>query len=389
MYIKKWVLVVCAVVLIIATAMVSVGVINPFGFGAWEELVHFSDISKTIREEYYKDVTPEIYEKTALKGVAAATKDPYTMYYWGEEADAYMENIEGNYQGVGLYVENNTKDDTITVVSAIAGTPAEKAGLVTGDIITAVNGESYRGSQLDEAVEKMRGEEGSEVTLSILKKDTGKTEDVKLLRQKIVLQSVEGKMLTDQVAMARITQFTEDTAESFANCCNELSQKGMKKLIIDLRNNPGGIMEQAVAIADMFLPAGKVIVYTMDKHGEREDYISEGEGIKMPIVILTNGGSASASEILTGALKDHELAYQIGEKTYGKGIVQGVFNLSESEILSITIAQYYTPNGSCIHKKGIEPDEEIKLDEEAYQNLSEKPDSEDPQLQAAIRYLSK
>lgn len=387
MYIKKWVLVVCAIVLILASAFLAVGCINPFGFGAWEELVHFSDVSQTIRDSYYKDVSAEKYEKTALKGIAAATKDPYTMYFYGEEADAYRENIEGNYHGVGLHVENHQEDDTITIVSAIDGTPAQKAGLTTGDIILAIDGENYKGSQLDNAVKKMRGEEGSEVTLSVLKKSTGKVEEVKLKRKMIKVQSVKGKMVTDQAALIQITQFTNDTKDEFMKCYNSLTKKGMKQIIIDVRNNPGGIMEQAVAIADMFIPAGKIIVYTEDKYGQREEYKSDEKAIQMPIVILTNEGSASASEILTGALKDYGLAYQIGEKTFGKGIVQSVYTLSEKEILSVTIAQYFTPNGNCIHEKGISPDEEIVLDAEEYLHLSEKPDSEDPQLQAAIRHL--
>ena len=389
MYIKKSVLVIGAILLILVTAFLTIGAINPFGFAAFGDLLRFTYVSRLIEHNYYQDVDSETYSNTALQGVAAATGDPYTGYLWGDEADAYMENLEGNYQGVGLYIENNTEDNSVTVVSAIAGTPAEAAGITTGDKILKIDGETYTGQQLNEAANRMRGIEGSEVTLTVMRAAAQKTEELTLTRREIEIQNVSGSMVTDSIGRIMITQFTDGTSEKFAKSYQELQNQGMKKLVIDLRNNPGGLVDEAAKVANMFVEDGKVIVYTMDKAGDRVDYPATGDAARIPIVILTNGGSASASEILTGALKDYQIGYQIGEKTYGKGIVQGVYNLGKDSILSVTVARYYTPNGVCIHGEGITPDEVVAMDSQKYSRLTSLAPEEDDQLQAAVAYLSR
>lgn len=389
MYIKKPVLVCCAIILIIATAVLTVGVVNPFGFTAWGEFLQFSLVSRLIQNEYYEDVTPDKIANTALEGVAIATEDPYTRYLWGDSAAEYMEDIEGNYQGIGLYIENNTEDDIITVVSPIAGTPAEEAGVVTGDKILAVNGTAFTGQQINDAVSAMRGEAGTTVKVTVFRAATGVTEELELMRQEIVVPSVESKMLTDNIACIRITQFTDGTGALFANVYKERLQEGMEKLVIDLRNNPGGLMNEAASIANMFIEDGNVIVYTMDKDGKRVDYPATGTAAEIPMVVLTNEGSASASEILTGALKDYGLAYHLGEKTYGKGVVQGVYEVGDDAVLSVTVARYYTPNGVCIHGEGISPDETVPMGLEQYARLSNLTMEEDVQMQKAIEYLSR
>ncbi len=387
MYIKKPVLILSTIVLIIATAILTIGVVNPFGFTAWGEFFQFSVISKLIQENYYKDVDINTVANTAIEGVAFATGDPYTRYLWGESATEYMEGIEGNYCGIGIYIENDTDDNVIAIVSPIAGSPAEEAGLMTGDKILAVNGTSFTGQEMNDAVSMMRGEAGTSVTVTVLRKATGETEDFELVRQEIEIPSVESQMLGDGVVCIRITQFTTNTADLFADAYAKHKADGMKKLVLDLRNNPGGLMMEAAEIANMFIEDEKIIVYTMDKDGNRVNYPATGPAERIPMVVLTNQGSASASEILTGALKDYGVAYHMGEKTYGKGVVQSVIEAGKEAVLSVTVAQYYTPNGVCIHGDGIEPDEVIPMDIEKYAQLSELTLQEDVQMQRAIEYL--
>ncbi len=389
MYIKKSVLVLIAVLLIITTSVLVLGAINPFGFDRVSDFIRFTRVMKLVDSNFYKEVDRTQLFNGAVAGMTAELEDPYSGFLWGDDAKKYMEEVSGTYCGVGLYIENNVEDDTIQVVSAIAGGPAEEAGLTTGDKILKVNGTSYSGQEINEATAVMRGEEGKEVTLTVLKKKDESVQDITLTRREIEIQSVTGEMATETVGRINVTQFTDGCGEKFREVYEQLQKEGMESLILDLRNNPGGLLDEAVSIAELFVEKGELIVYTEDRYGYREEYRSNKDGKKFPLVILTNQGSASASEILTGALKDHGVGYQIGEKTYGKGVVQSVYNIGELEILSLTIARYFTPNGECIHEKGIKPDQEIVMDVEKYQNLSELDPEEDEQLQAALQYLQK
>ncbi len=388
MYIKKSVLVLIAVLLIITTSVLVLGAINPFGFDRVTEFIRFTRVMKLVDSNFYKEVDRTQLFNGAVAGMTAELEDPYSGFLWGEDARKYMEEINGSYCGVGIYIENNIEEDTIQVVSAIAGSPAEEAGLTTGDKILKVDGTDYSGQEINEATAVMRGEEGKEVTLTILKKD-GSVQDITLKRREIEIPSVAGEMLTDTVGRINLSQFTEGCGEKFREMYEKFQKEGMEALILDLRNNPGGLVDEAVSIAGLFVEKGELIVYTEDRYGYREEYRSNKDGKEFPLVILTNQGSASASEILTGALKDHGVGYQIGEKTYGKGVVQSVYNIGELEILSLTIARYFTPDGECIHEKGIEPDQEIVMDVEKYQTLSNLDPEEDQQLQAALQYLQK
>lgn len=244
MYVKKSVLAIGALLLILATVVLTVGAINPFGFTAWEELIRFSLVTRLVSENYYKELEPEIYVNTALQGVAAATGDPYTAYLWGEEAEEYMSTVTGNYQGVGIYIENCTEDNTIRVVSAIAGSPAEEAGIAAGDRILKINGEVYTGEQLHEASTVMRGMEGTEVTLILKRQSTGREEEITLERRGITLPSVESRMQTEEIGVIAVHQFVEGTSEEFSKAYRELQQAGMKQLVLDLRNNPGGYLNE-------------------------------------------------------------------------------------------------------------------------------------------------
>lgn len=388
MYIKKSVLVICSVILIIVTAVVAIGAVNPFGFTNYADFMRFSVISKTIKSMYYKEVPASDYANSAIQGFAQGTGDVYTNYIYGDDAEEYMEDVSGSFEGIGVYIENNTEDNTITVVSAISGTPAEEAGLVSGDKILKVAGESYTGEQMNEAVNKMKGESGTTVDIQVLKAENGEYVDLTIERRQIDVKTVESRIIDGtRVGYVSISQFTETTAGDFEAALDTLTKDGANSLVIDLRNNPGGYMESTVEIASNFVKSGDTVVYTMDKDGNREDYKSKGKQRYISVAVLINQGSASASEILTGALKDYGLAYVIGEKSYGKGIVQTVFEMDGS-VVSVTTASYYTPSGVCIHGVGIEPDMNVPMELSKYAELDKLALSEDEQLKAAVEYLN-
>lgn len=387
MYIKKSVLVVCAIILVIATALVAIGIVNPFGFANYGDFFRFSVISNTIKNMYYKDVNPSDYADSAIEGFAQGTGDPYTNYIYGDESQEYMEDVSGSFEGIGVYIENNADDNTITVVSAIAGTPAEEAGLVCGDKILKVSGVPYSGEQINEAVKNMKGQRGTTVDIQVLKADTGETVDLTIERRQIDVKTVNGKILDGtNIGYISISQFTETTGTDFDSELKSLTDSGANSLILDLRNNPGGYLDAAVHVASNFVKTGDTVVYTLDRKEKREDYFSEGKQLYIPVVVLINQGSASASEIVTGALKDYGLAYVIGEKSYGKGIVQTVFETGDN-IVSVTTASYYTPNGTCIHEIGIEPDLTVSMELSKYAELDRLAPADDEQLSAAIEYL--
>ncbi|MBQ3573706.1 MAG: S41 family peptidase [Clostridia bacterium] len=392
MYIKKsrLVLGICAIVII--TAIITVGSLNPFGIANLGNFLKLSYASKLLNILYYEDVDLENASQMAIAGVAASTGDPYTGYIWGDDAIEYLEDVEGNYCGVGLYIEWDIEENLISVVSAIAGGPAEVAGIGTGDKILKLDGTPYSGEEMSEAATYMRGEEGTEVVLTIRSAIDGKERDVTLVRSAIEIESVSGKMLGDSIGYISMTQFTENASAKLAAECARLKESGMNALILDLRNNPGGLLDEAVAAASLFVPEGDVITYTLDKFETREEYLSEGvpedAKVNIPIAVLINQGSASASEVLTGALRDYELATVIGQKSYGKGVVQSVLGVGDG-LMTITVARYYSPNGICIHGEGIEPDILVEMDPEKSARLTSLEPTEDEQLLAAVEYLNK
>ncbi len=387
MYIKKSVLAAFSIVLIIVTAVLTIGAVNPFGFMNYSDFFKFSMVSNTIKNMYYKEVPMSEYANSAIEGFAQGTGDPYTNYIYGSDAKEYMEDISGSFEGIGVYIENNTDDNTITVVSAISGSPAEEAGLVSGDKILVVSGTPYTGEQINEAVSNMKGQSGTTVDIQVLKADSGQVVDMTVERRQVDVKTVESKVIDNtRAGYISISQFTETTAADFESGLDELIQKGINSLVIDLRNNPGGYMDAAIDIASNFVKSGETVVYTLDRSGKREDYNSSGKQRYMPVAVLINQGSASASEILTGALKDHGLAHIVGEKSYGKGIVQTVFGIGEN-IVSVTTASYYTPSGVCIHEVGIEPDEVVPMELMKYTRLDSLTIEEDEQLSAALAYL--
>jgi len=324
----------------------------------------------------------------ALEGTLKALGDPYTQYYTKAKFDALMQDTQGSYKGIGVYI-TASDDNKILVISPIEDTPAEKAGLRTGDKILRVNGKEYTAEQMDEAVSIMKTGPGTSVMLTIQreKEDGSKNiSDVTVNREEIKIKTIKSSMLQDNIGYIKITSFDMQTADDFKVAYNELKNQGINGLVIDLRYNPGGIIDATVAISDIFMGEG-VITYTKTKAGKVEYFKSDANAENIPMALLINEGSASASEIMAGAMKDTARATLIGTKTFGKGIVQSVQRFgSDGEGIKMTVSEYFTPNGINIHGIGIEPDIEIVLPEDSpgygyeYYNT-------DNQLQKAVEVI--
>jgi carboxyl-terminal processing protease len=387
MYIKKSVLVICAVILIIATALGTVMTINPFGAFNFKDFFKFRIALDILDKFYYENIDTQKLVDGALLGASLSLEDPYTVYMSEDEAESFVENVESDdYTGVGLYITEEGNGNGVTIVSPLKDSPAEKAGIVSGDKILSVNGQSVAGVNIDTVAADMKGPEGTDVTLSVLKKSTGETVDITLTRAKIRRETVISQMLDDEVAYIQISQFGVNTFSEFAQQFNGLVGQGMKRLVLDLRNNPGGLMETAVNIADSFISDGE-IVYTLDKNDRRRDYMATPDKTTLPMVVLTNGGSASASEVLVGALHAHGLVTIIGEKTFGKGVTQIPYKFRDGSIMKITDSRYYTPNDVCIDHQGIMPDIEVTMTDEEYAAISGVDVQHDLQLQKAIEVV--
>ncbi len=340
-------------------------------------------LQETVNQQFYKD-TKDVDFKAGLKrSLFQSLDDPYSVYFDAKEFKSFNEMNEGSYGGIGVIVSPGD-DGLITVVSPIEDTPGERAGLITGDKILKVDGKDVFGDKIDEAVSKMKGQPGSDVVLTLLKKDK-KQADVKITREKIILKSAKSEMLADGVGYLKLNVFDEKSASEFETQLDKLTSQNAKGLIIDLRNNPGGSLDQCVKISDMLL-GEQTIVSTRDRAGNEDIEKSDARKVAIPYVLLVNEGSASASEILTGAVKDTKSGMVIGTKTFGKGLVQAVNNLPDGDGYKITVAQYFTPNGSYIHGKGIVPDIVVELPDP----LKDKQDmtrEEDPQFQKALEII--
>ena len=387
MYIKKSVLILISISLVVATAVGTVMLVNPFGALNFLNFVKFGAGVKALKSYYYEELESEKLVDGALLGVTYSTEDPYTLYMNKEEAESFLENIEsGDYAGVGLYIASDAETGNITVISPLSGSPAEEAGIVSGDQILEVDGETIEGRSIDQVAADMKGEEGTKVKLKILKAVSGETVEVIITRAIIQRETVVSKMADDKTGYMQITQFGINTYSEFCEQFNSLVEQKMQQLVIDLRNNPGGYMEIAVEIADVFVDKGE-IVYTLNKDGNKRDYMATEGKTKVDMVVLTNGGTASASEVLVGALRDYKLATIVGEKTFGKGVTQIPYEFWDGSIMKITDSRYYTPSGICIDKEGIEPDIEVKMSADKAARISELSLEEDEQLKKAIEVL--
>ena len=341
---------------------------------------------KRIIDKYYLgEVNEEELKEGAIKGYIEGLGDPYTEYIPKDDMKDYLEDTMGNFVGIGIYMVNNTELNKIQVLSPIKGSPAEKAGILPGDYIISVDGVQYSGSEMSIVSTKIKGEEGTTVKIEILRDTETKTFEIK--RENIIVNPVEGKILNNNIGYIVFSSFDENTAEDFKSKYEELKKQGIKSLIIDLRNNGGGIVSESLEIADYIVEKGQVLLYEVDKNNNETVKKSENEPIiNLPIVILTNENTASSSEILAGCLKDLGKAKIVGTKTYGKGIIQQVLTLPDGSGLKITSEKYLTPNKTEIHEIGIEPDEKVELPD-TVKNVLLVEEKDDTQLQKAIELL--
>lgn len=321
-----------------------------------DDLSKIETTLELIEANYYQDIDRTTLIDGAINGMMESLGDPYSSYMGQETAAQFEESIEGSFTGIGAEV--SSQDGNVVVVSPIKGSPAEKAGIQAKDVILSVNGESLQGLDLNEAVSKIRGPKGSEAKIAVQRSGSSDPLEFTIVRDDIDLETVYSEMKDDGVGIITITQFSQNTAERFKEELANLESQDMKGLVIDVRNNPGGVLSVVIDIAEQFVPSGKVIVQVEDKDGNREENESKGSLKPYPVSVLMNKGSASASEILAGALQQSAGATLIGENSYGKGTVQTSFDrqLGDGSLVKITIAKWLTPNGDWIHEKGIEPD---------------------------------
>ena len=336
-----------------------------------------------IRGYYLEEIDDEQMEDYLYYGLVAGLGDPYAAYYNEEETQSMLDSSSGNYCGIGAVFSQNLITGVITVTKVYEGCPSYEAGLLPEDILYMVEGEEVTGEDLTNVVTKIKGEEGTEVTITMIRGE--ETIDFTMKRQMIEVPTIEYEMLAGQVGYIMISEFDGVTDEQFSAALTDLKNQGMESLVIDLRNNGGGSVEAVCNIANELLPEGP-IVYTEYKGEEREARNSDAECIDIPMAVLINGASASASEILSGALQDYGVATIVGTQSYGKGIVQSVLDLQDGTALKLTTAKYYTPNGNDIHGVGITPDVEIDLPEELKTEVTLSIE-EDVQLQKAIEVL--
>lgn len=319
---------------------------------------------------YYEDIDEEAMPEVFYGALLDSLKDPYSLYYNAEEYQKLMESTSGTYCGIGAGVTQNLETMEVTITKIYKGTPSEEAGLLEGDVILYVDDLEAVTVSADELVQHIRGEEGTAVHMTVYRPSTEETLEIDVIRRMVELTSVEGEMLEDGIAYIQIVEFQSKTDEQFEAMVEEFKKQGMKGLIVDVRSNPGGLLSSVVNMLDYLLPEG-MLVYIEDKYGNREEYTSDTACLDVPMVVLTNQNSASASEIFAGALKDYEYATLVGTTTYGKGIVQNVIPLEDGDAIKLTIAKYFTPKGNYIHEVGIEPDVEAEYEytgnpEEAY-----------------------
>lgn len=343
-------------------------------------------VVNNIKKNYYKDIDNETLNTGLIKGVVNSLDDPYSEFMTKEELKKFMESTNGKYVGVGLVVSPGN-DGYITIVSPIKGSPAYKAGIKSGDRIIKVDEVEFSAETMQDAVNKMRGEEGKTVSITVLREEQKqkKVHEFKIKRETIKLQTVDGRVLEKNIGYIAISEFDKPTYDDFMKELEVLKKKGAQKLVLDLRGNPGGLLDVCTKIADVFLDKG-TIVYTKYKDGKKDYYYSDEKKEDMPLVVLVNGGSASASEIVSGALKDRKRAKLVGTQTFGKGIVQRLFNLPYETAVKLTISEYFTPNGNNIHKVGITPDVVVELPDKI-KGIGPDHLNEDTQLKKALEIL--
>lgn len=335
---------------------------------------------------YNKEIKEENLETGILKGLVAGLEDPYSQYLTKDEMKKLQEQTIGKFQGIGVII-SPAEDGTVTVISPIKGSPADGAGLESGDKILKINGKDFNAEKIEEASKEMRGEAGSTVDLLVLKKKSLKTEEVSIKRDEIKIDSVIKNKIGD-IGYIGITMFDEDTGKDFVKVLDELTKENVKGIILDMRGNPGGVVDSAVEIGDAILPKGTFVTLKNNKNEIIDEYKLDENYNNIKMVVLVNEGSASASEILAGAISDLHRAKIVGKTTYGKGVVQNVIGLPDGDGLKLTISEYFTPSGKSINKKGVKPDVEVELPEDI-KGIGVDYKDTDTQLKKAIEMIEK
>lgn len=349
-----------------------------------QDTIQLTDLDRTliglkniIEEKYLGDVDEKKLYEGAIKGFVNALDDKYSEYYTEEEMNDVNVSLLGNYVGIGAYLQADLQENIIRVLSPIENSPAEEAGLLAGDIITKVDGVEFTGEELEKASMALKGEEGTKVNVEIVR--NGETKTYEITRRSIKVYHISSKLIENDIGYMYIQTFDEGCADEFKEKYEALKNQNIKSLIIDLRDNGGGIVPEALEILDYILDKDKITLITVDKNGNEEiSKTSKKQLVDVPIVLLVNEQTASASEIMAGALKDNDRAIIVGEKTYGKGVIQELMTLTNNAALKLTTNEYYTPNRNKINKIGITPDYTVKITSE-----------EDTQLQKAIELLKK
>lgn len=339
-------------------------------------------IQKYVDRYYVEDVNKKEMEEMMYMGLVSGLGDPYTSYIPADNLQDFIEDAQGEFVGIGIEYTKTMADSAILVVTVMEDSPAEKAGLLPNDRITKIDGENVAPMETQEIQNRIKGKEGTTVNVTVFRESTGETLEMGLVRAQIESTTVKGKMLDNQIGYIKILSFKKNTYDQFIKAYKDMKKQNMKGLVIDLRNNLGGLVDVVSKITDELVPEG-TLVYTIDKQGNREDTISDANCIEVPLMLLVNGYSASSSEILAGAVQDMGVGKLVGTQTFGKGLVQGLYFLKDGSALKITIQKYYTPKGICIQGTGITPDYEVELPEE-YQYTITVPEEEDTQLQKAL-----
>lgn len=378
-----------ALAILLITGIVSCG-LRPGRISVAGEKTVTSDVERKlsilnslIDESYLGDIDKKKLEEGLYEGYIGGLDDPYSVYYDEEETKAFMEATEGEYSGIGAVMTQSKDSGIIVLTHVYQDSPAMKAGLKDEDILYKVEGKEVTGEDLTDVVSRIRGEKGTKVELTVLRGKKNEEVTVVAVRDTIETQTVQTKMLEGDIGYMAVSEFDSVTYDQYVKGLDTLEGQGMKGLVVDLRGNPGGNLNTVCDILDLMLPKG-LIVYTQDKNGEKREMTSDEENkFTRPMVVLVNGNSASASEIYAGAIQDYGLGKIVGTQTYGKGVVQQIFDLKDGTCVKLTIAEYYTPKGRNINGKGITPDVE-----EEYE-LNEKNPETDNQLERAVEELKK
>ena len=375
---------------VLCTALVGAGIFGGrYALSNKDHAVNQESVQKaktieSLIDKYYLDqIDNDELESYLYKGLMAGLGDPYSTYYTAEEYKELTEDTEGVYRGIGVTMQKDVSTGAVTVVKCFEGAPGAEAGLQPQDQLVKVNGEDITDKELSEVVKMIKTSESDTVTLTILREGESDYREVEVTLDTVEAPMVEHEMLDDKIGYITINQFAETTASQYETALEDLNNQGMERLIVDVRDNPGGLLTSVCDVLDSMLPE-ELLVYTEDKNGKKSEYNATGtDQFDKPMVVLVNGNSASAAEIFSGALQDYKVAKLVGTTTFGKGIVQQIFNLSDGSAVKMTISKYYTPSGRCIHGTGLEPDVEVDLPDELKNQVSIDK-SEDTQLQKAI-----